>query len=113
MVKKIKALSDPNRLKILCLLKIRPACVCELRALLSISQPTLTRHLQKLEENGFIVSTRYKYYQIYRLAYQDEETRTLAEQILAQIEQLPELTKLREHFKSKEPFKLSEGQHES
>lgn len=104
LVKKLKALSDANRLKILYLLSLRPACVCELTALLSLSQPTLTRHLQKLEDCGFIKARRYKFYQIYSLACEDEETKALAELALSLVRDMPELNSLIETFGEKSPY---------
>ncbi|WP_068515250.1 ArsR/SmtB family transcription factor [Caldimicrobium thiodismutans] len=88
---KLKALSDPNRLKILYLLSIRPCCVCELTQLLGVSQPTLTKHLQKLEQAGFITSSRKKFYQIYSLAFEDEFTKELVEKILFVLKDRPEI----------------------
>lgn len=49
-VKVMKALSDPNRVKILKLLQHRLLCVCELQKALQIAQPTVSRHLRILEE---------------------------------------------------------------
>jgi ArsR family transcriptional regulator len=49
-----KALSDPNRLRILKLLEIRMLCVCEITAILPISTSTASKHLQILKDAGFI-----------------------------------------------------------
>ncbi len=50
-LKVMKALSDPNRVKILKLLQHRPGmCVCELTSLLGLAQPTVSKHLKILEE---------------------------------------------------------------
>jgi ArsR family transcriptional regulator len=49
--KVMKALSDPNRVKIVKLLQHKSSlCVCELRSLLGIAQPTVSKHLKTLEE---------------------------------------------------------------
>jgi ArsR family transcriptional regulator, arsenate/arsenite/antimonite-responsive transcriptional repressor len=53
-VKVMKALSDPNRVKILKLLQQKVMCVCELRAALKISQPSVSKHLKILEEAGLV-----------------------------------------------------------
>ncbi|MCK0514995.1 metalloregulator ArsR/SmtB family transcription factor [Anaerobiospirillum sp. NML120448] len=45
-----KALSDPNRLKILKILKKGEICGCELLKELNISQPTLSHHMRILCE---------------------------------------------------------------
>ena len=50
----MKALSDPNRVKILKMLQHRSMCVCELQDGLSISQPTVSKHLKILERAGLV-----------------------------------------------------------
>ncbi len=96
---KLKALSDTNRLKILYLLSIRPCCVCELANILSLSQPTLTKHLQKLEHAGFVTSKRHKFYQIYSLNYEDDFTKELVEKILSSLSEKKELDELAKNLK--------------
>jgi ArsR family transcriptional regulator len=49
-LKVMKALSDPNRVKIIKLLQLKMMCVCELRGALKIAQPTVSKHLKILEE---------------------------------------------------------------
>jgi ArsR family transcriptional regulator len=44
-----KALADKNRLRILKLLENKKMCVCELAFVLGITQPSVSRHLRKLE----------------------------------------------------------------
>ena len=53
-IKVMKALSDPNRVKILKLLQQKIMCVCELRGALQISQPSVSKHLKLLEEAGLV-----------------------------------------------------------
>jgi ArsR family transcriptional regulator len=54
-IKIMKALSDPNRVKILKMLQHkRDMCVCELQSLLQIAQPTVSKHLKILEEAGLV-----------------------------------------------------------
>lgn len=53
-IKVMKALSDPNRVKILKLLQHRTLCVCELQAALGISQPNASKHVKVLEDAGFV-----------------------------------------------------------
>ena len=52
--KVMKALSDPNRVKMLKMLQYRVACVCELQAALDIAQPTVSKHLKILEDAGLV-----------------------------------------------------------
>jgi ArsR family transcriptional regulator, arsenate/arsenite/antimonite-responsive transcriptional repressor len=53
-IKVMKALSDPNRVKLLKLLQKRKMCVCEIRATLGIAQPTASKHLKILEDAGLV-----------------------------------------------------------
>jgi ArsR family transcriptional regulator len=53
-IKVMKALSDPNRVKIVKLLQHKMMCVCELQGALGISQPTVSKHLKVLEEADLV-----------------------------------------------------------
>ena len=53
-IKVMKALSDPNRVKILKLLQQKTMCVCELKGALQIAQPSVSKHLKLLEEAGLV-----------------------------------------------------------
>ena len=53
-IKVMKALSDPNRVKLLKLLQKREMCVCEIQAALVIAQPTVSKHLKSLENAGLV-----------------------------------------------------------
>ena len=53
-LKLTRALSEPNRVKILKLLQQRPMFVSELQYALEIAQPTVSKHLKVLEEAGLI-----------------------------------------------------------
>ena len=53
-LKVMKALSDPNRVKIIKLLQQKMMCVCELQGALKIAQPTVSKHLKILEEAGMV-----------------------------------------------------------
>jgi ArsR family transcriptional regulator len=64
----MKALSDPNRVKIIKLLQHRTMCVCELQGLLELAQPTVSKHLRLLEETGLVESSKDGLWVNYRLA---------------------------------------------
>ncbi|MBE0558493.1 MAG: winged helix-turn-helix transcriptional regulator [Proteobacteria bacterium] len=53
-IKVMKALSDPNRVKLLKVLQKRMLCVCEIQAALEIAQPTVSKHLKILEDAGLV-----------------------------------------------------------
>ena len=57
ITKIIKALSDENRIRIVCLLKYkRDLCVCEITEIIGLAQPTISSHLKLLENAGLIES---------------------------------------------------------
>ena len=53
-IKVMKALSDPNRVKLLKLLQKREMCVCEIMVALALTQPTASHHLGILENVGLV-----------------------------------------------------------
>ncbi|MBN2602414.1 MAG: winged helix-turn-helix transcriptional regulator [Candidatus Marinimicrobia bacterium] len=54
ITKLFKALSDPNRLRILKMLEIKPLCVCEITEALRLATSTVSKHLSILRNAGFI-----------------------------------------------------------
>ncbi|MFH2046960.1 MAG: metalloregulator ArsR/SmtB family transcription factor [Pseudomonadota bacterium] len=57
-IKVTKALSDPTRVKIVKMLQHKKMCVCELREILQINQPSVSKHLKILENAGLVVSKK-------------------------------------------------------
>jgi ArsR family transcriptional regulator len=53
-----KALSDPNRLRILKALQTKILCVCEIRELLQLANSTVSQHLSILKDEGFIIEEK-------------------------------------------------------
>lgn len=53
-IKVMKALSDPNRVKIVKMLQHKLMCVCEIQAALRIAQSSVSKHLKILEEAGLV-----------------------------------------------------------
>lgn len=53
-IKVMKALSDPNRVKMVKLLQQREMCVCEIQAALGIAQPTVTKHMKNVQNAGLV-----------------------------------------------------------
>jgi ArsR family transcriptional regulator, arsenate/arsenite/antimonite-responsive transcriptional repressor len=53
-IKVMKALSDPNRVKVLKMLQQRMMCVCEMQVALQLAQPTISKHLKILEDAGLV-----------------------------------------------------------
>lgn len=55
----LKALADPNRLRIVALLADQgEICVCDLTEPLGLSQPTVSHHVKVLREAGVVVGER-------------------------------------------------------
>lgn len=52
--KVFKAMADKNRLRILKMLQRKPMCVCEIREVLGLAQPTVSKHLKILKDAGII-----------------------------------------------------------
>lgn len=68
LIRIMKALSDPNRLKIIKMLQRRHMCVCEVQAALGVSQPTVSNHLKALETAGLVESAKEGQWVNYSLA---------------------------------------------
>lgn len=58
MVKVLKALSDPNRLRIMKILQMRTMCVCELQYTLALAQSSISKHVKILEEADLVMSKK-------------------------------------------------------
>ncbi len=54
----LKAVSEPNRIRILMLLKKKPLCVCEITSILKLNTSTISSHLSILKNAGFIVDEK-------------------------------------------------------
>lgn len=67
-IKVMKALSDPNRVKMVKLLQRRMLCVCEVQEALGLAQSTASKHLKILEEADLITSEKEGLWVNYRLA---------------------------------------------
>jgi len=67
-IKVMKALSDPNRVKMVKMLQRRVMCVCEIQAALGLAQSTASKHLKILEDVGLIDYYKDGLWVNYRLA---------------------------------------------
>ena len=70
----LKAISEPNRLKILCSLLNENICVCDLASKLGIAQNLLSFHLKNLFDEGILEKKRDGNY-IYYIINKDWEKR--------------------------------------
>ncbi|MDR1808416.1 MAG: metalloregulator ArsR/SmtB family transcription factor [Propionibacteriaceae bacterium] len=70
LVRTLKALADPMRLKLVTLLAAAPdeeLCVCELTGPLDLSQPTVSHHLKVLADAGLVTREQRGKWAYYRL----------------------------------------------
>ena len=54
----LKAIADKNRLKILCVLRNGPKCVCEIFPAIGVSQKLASHHLGQLKKIGLVKERR-------------------------------------------------------
>jgi DNA-binding transcriptional ArsR family regulator len=77
-----KALSDSNRVRLLCALRHGELCVCQLIALLKLAPSTVSQHLTILKNAGLISSRKEARWVYYRI--QDKPS-ALCDKMLAMI----------------------------
>jgi ArsR family transcriptional regulator len=58
LIRVMKALSDPNRVKVIKMLQEKELCVCEIQSALRLAQPTVSRHMKVLEDAGLVASRK-------------------------------------------------------
>jgi ArsR family transcriptional regulator len=99
-IKVMKALSDPNRVKLIKMLQHKVMCVCEIQAALGIAQPTVSKHLKVLENAGLVSFEKHGLWVNYHLT--DGTSSPYAATILGNmkhwLEHEPEIGKLRERL---------------
>src|ERR1700689_1766998 len=67
IIKTLKVLADPNRLRILLLLEREELSVAELQEILAMGQSTISTHLSQLKQVGLVEDRRTGKYSLYRL----------------------------------------------
>lgn len=63
----MKAASDPTRVRILKILESGEICVCQIIAVIHLSQPTISNHLSLLKSAGLIKDRKDKKWVLYSL----------------------------------------------
>jgi len=58
LIQVLKAIADKNRIRIIKMLEKKKMCVCELSAVLEITQPSVSKHLKILNNAGVIKDER-------------------------------------------------------
>ncbi len=77
----VKASADPNRIRILHMLRRRKMCVCEIAHVLGIAQPSVSRHLKKLKQAGFLTSGSQGLWTLYTVHPQNRYARVFLERL--------------------------------
>ncbi len=67
-IRVMKALSDPNRVRVIKLLQMGELCVCEIKEVLGLAQSTVSKHMKILEDAGLVERNRQGTWMIYSLA---------------------------------------------
>ncbi len=70
LARKLKALADPARLRLISIVAASEgaeACVCNLTGPIGLSQPTVSHHLKLLTEAGYLTRTQRGNWAYYRL----------------------------------------------
>ncbi|MFA4966788.1 MAG: metalloregulator ArsR/SmtB family transcription factor [Candidatus Margulisiibacteriota bacterium] len=73
MAKALQIISEPNRLKILCLLRQEECCVCQLEKALNLRHNLICHHLKALARLGMLRSKsrgNFTFYSLNKKAYQ-------------------------------------------
>jgi ArsR family transcriptional regulator len=63
-----KALSDPNRVRVLLALRRHELCVCQITELFGLAPSTVSKHLSVLSHAGLVLSRKTERWVYYRLA---------------------------------------------
>jgi ArsR family transcriptional regulator len=89
MIKILRVIADPNRLRILLLLKGEELSVAELQEILVMGQSTISTHLSQLKQAGLVEDRRTGKNNLYRLSAPPEDG--VLDEILAKAEkEIPE-----------------------
>ena len=107
----LKAAGDTTRLRILKLLDPDPLCVCQLVAVLGLSQSTISKHLSILRGAGLIDAERRGKWVFYREVAADRDTarRALKHLVAQALESDPVVRADRRLLRSRRVQKLAAG----
>jgi len=93
----MKALSDPNRVRVLKLLQHGELCVCEIQKVLGLAQSTVSKHMKLLEDAGLVDRKRQGTWILYSLAdgSETEYARTMLAELGHWLDNDEELNQMR------------------
>ena len=91
IVKTLKVVADPNRLRILLLLKAEELSVAELQEILAMGQSTISTHLSQLKQAGLVEDRRTGKSNLYHLTPAVPAGTSLLDELLSQAQaEIPE-----------------------
>lgn len=95
-IRVMKALSDPNRVRVIKILGNKELCVCELQNLIGLAQSTVSKHLKVLEEAGLVDYHKEGSWIIYQLTKGEESdyARVLLENLKGWLTDDPQLQEM-------------------
>ncbi|NMC26743.1 MAG: winged helix-turn-helix transcriptional regulator [Syntrophomonadaceae bacterium] len=65
--KVLKAMGEPTRLTIMKFLSLQELCICELTAVLNMSQPRVSQHMKVLKDADLVTERRFKQKNYFRI----------------------------------------------
>src|SRR5580698_1462737 len=89
IVKTLRVVADPNRLRILLLLRGEELSVAELQEILTMGQSTISTHLAQLKQAGLVEDRRTGKSSLYRLSPADGTLNGLLNQACGEIPEAP------------------------
>ena len=95
-IRVMKALSDPNRVRLIKIHESKELCVCELQDLIGLAQSTVSKHLKVLEEAGLVDYRKESSWFIYRLTEGEESNyaKVMLENLKGWLDDEPQLQKM-------------------
>lgn len=103
----LKAIAEPNRMKIIDLLSCGTMCACDVLAFFNFSQPTLSHHMKVLETAGIVNVTKDSKWHYYTL---DSETVAYLKQAVGTLFESSEDCPCQKIVKTNACEKVSEGE---
>ena len=97
-----KLAGDETRLRIMVLLAQGDLCICQLSGILRLSQPKVSKHLAKLRDMRYVKDRRVDKFVYYSLTIEDEAIRQMIADVVANLDQYPQLKEDAAHLAEKE-----------
>ncbi len=104
LINVFKILSDETRLRIIILLAQDEFCVCQLSGILDVSQPNVSKHLLRLRKVCFVSVERKEKFIFYRLVNKNLVLASIANEILTNIHEFPQLMLDQKRSEEKEQY---------